>query len=324
MEAEKVDSLFDRLGIPQRGRMRRGAEFNFSCPFHDDRKSSASLNLLLNVWLCSANCGSGPIPNLIQRVLKISGREADQIYETFGGSVLGWDDLRALTDGKKPVVKRTWLSEIQLEALPIDSVYYPTRGFSDKILAAYGIRWFERHKCAIHPYHDAAGKYVAHTVRFNIQGSFRHNKPKGLTPSEHLFGLPVTSWDKKAQKFRGKELYLAEGPASAMMLHQLGVKDVVGLFGSKVSDEQRALVCRARKVIAALDADWAGIRGLWSISKKIGRSASLYYLEYPEELWGRDPAELSSRDLDSCVVRPLLPGWLTAWATRIKNYCQDV
>lgn len=323
MEAGRVEELFDFIGIAPRGRMRRGSEFNFSCPFHDDRKSSASLSVVKNVWLCSANCGSGPIPNLIQRTLKISGREADKIYEKFGGSTLGWDDMRALKGSERVPVKRTWLSEIQLEALPIDSVYYPARGFSADTLNLYGIRWFERYKCAVHPYYDRHGAYVAHTVRFNIEGSFRHNKPKGLVPSEHVYGLPQTSWDRKAQKFRGDELYLAEGPASAMKLHQLGVRDVVGLFGSKVSDEQKSILLKARKIVAALDFDWAGIRGLWAVFKKLKDSARLYYLEYPDSHWDLDPADLTARSFRECRVQPLLPGLLTKVAERAKNYNSD-
>ena len=50
-----------------------------SCPFHDDRRVSCSLNLDLGLWICFAGCGQGSLKGFI---FKLSGKSWEELsYE---------------------------------------------------------------------------------------------------------------------------------------------------------------------------------------------------------------------------------------------------
>jgi hypothetical protein len=54
----------------------RGAEISASCPFHDDRHPSFSINGKTGQWYCHAGCGSGNATTLLARFLQIETGQA--------------------------------------------------------------------------------------------------------------------------------------------------------------------------------------------------------------------------------------------------------
>jgi len=299
MDASKVDDLLDYLGVDPLRRGRRGSEYTFRCPLHGDSKPSAAINPSAELWNCATGCGGGPVPFLIAAVRGVPVRQAVEIFKSYGGGTLSWDDIRTRLDMvDRPPQKRTWLSQTQLEALPYDR---SLRWITPEVEKHFNIRWYQDKHCAVVPFYDRHFVYAGHTARFDESvAGFRHGKPQGLNPSEYLFGLPQSSWDKTKQVFRTRVI-VVEGPRDVMWLYQNGIKNAVGLFGSKVSDAHALLLRRSPGVLVWLDNDRAGWLGLWSALKRLSPSVPTRTVDYPPGMDDLDPGDLPPPMLEACL-----------------------
>ena len=43
-----------------------GSEYKTICPFHDDTRSSCSINVEKEAWICFAGCGAGSLQTFIK------------------------------------------------------------------------------------------------------------------------------------------------------------------------------------------------------------------------------------------------------------------
>src|SRR3990167_11124633 len=65
-------SIQEQLGVMGiSGRTyKSGKEILITCPFHDDKNPSCSVNLESGVWICYSRCGGGDWIQFIERVRK--------------------------------------------------------------------------------------------------------------------------------------------------------------------------------------------------------------------------------------------------------------
>ena len=70
-----IEQIAEELGLTKT--KLRGDELTASCPLHDDRHPSFSINTDTGLWLCQSQCGGGALPELVRRVLDISRKEAN-------------------------------------------------------------------------------------------------------------------------------------------------------------------------------------------------------------------------------------------------------
>ena len=49
----------------------RGNQWSARCPFHDDARSSLSLNTKQRLWICHAGCGQGRLGDFLKKLRKL-------------------------------------------------------------------------------------------------------------------------------------------------------------------------------------------------------------------------------------------------------------
>jgi DNA primase len=78
--------------------------------------------------------------------------------------------------------------------------------------------------------------------------------------SNHLFGIDIA---KGYAPSRGHKLYVAEGNFDVMRMHQVGMRNTVGVMGALISPRQAFELDRfANEVVLVFDGDDAGIKGM--------------------------------------------------------------
>jgi DNA primase len=108
---------------------------------------------------------------------------------------------------------------------------------------------------------------------------------------EVLFGIDLA----RAPAAKAGRMILVEGYTDVLALHQAGIRNVVGIMGTSLTEEQIRELERVVKVLElCLDADRAGQEAMLRASRlAAGRDLELRVVPLPE---GTDPADLIERD----------------------------
>jgi DNA primase len=119
------------------------------------------------------------------------------------------------------------------------------------------------------PIFDMYNNLIGISARILIQ---RATDPKYINTvypkANHLFGLNV-SWK---ECLRTKTAYVVEGNVDMIRLYQAGIKNVVGMLGSNLTETQLCLLSRfVKKVVLVPDGDTAGEKFLDKFTKAIDR-----------------------------------------------------
>jgi DNA primase len=141
------------------------------------------------------------------------------------------------------------------------------------------------------PLADARGRALGFGARAMGEG----RGPKYLNTSENeiyhkgrqLFGIDVA----RPHAARAGRIVVVEGYTDVLALHQAGVREVVAIMGTALTQEQLAELGRsAPLVLLALDADRSGQEAMLRAARAAGdRGVERRVVEMPE---GADPAEL--------------------------------
>ena len=219
-------------------------------------------------------------------------REARHAREYLEGRGLSEETLRGFRVGYSP---SAW-----------DRVLLASRqgGFSEQELYTTGLaqrskqdgRLYDRFRGRImFPLADIRGRVLG----FGARAMRDEQGPKYLNTSDnevyhkgqHLYGANLA----RAHATRAGEVVLCEGYTDTIALHQVGMKNAVGLMGTALTAEQVGELARmASKVLLALDADSAGQEAMLRASKLAARrKLELRVVELPQ---GADPAELVQRE----------------------------
>ena len=174
-------------------------------------------------------------------------------------------------------------------------------GFSEDELLAAGLaqrskgspgRVYDRFRERImFPTFDARGRVVgfgARAMRDNQQPKYL-NSPEGelYHKRQVLYGIDRA----RAEAARAGRMILVEGYTDVLALHQAGLRNVVGIMGTSLTEEQIGELARVVKVLElCLDADSAGQEAMIRAAKLADeRDLTLRVVALPD---GMDPAEL--------------------------------
>lgn len=167
-------------------------------------------------------------------------------------------------DSKKPTssVHTNITSQIVRSNLIFPAQYYLDRGFSKEILDVFDVGLCLRpdsqmYKRVVFPIYDQDDKYMVGCVGRTIcEDSRKWINQKGFNKSNYLYNYG------KAMKHikRSDSIILVEGQGDVIRLNEAGIHNVVGMFGSKISDSQEFLIQRtsASNVVIMADDDPAG------------------------------------------------------------------
>ena len=153
----------------------------------------------------------------------------------------------------------------------------------------------------IFPLHDHRGNIVGFSgrvlpeARNDIAKYINSPETEIYHKSKILFGLQFTKGEIKKEK----EAVVVEGELDAISSWQVGIKNIVAIKGSALTDEQVRLLGRfTQKLILALDTDFAGneaARRGFETAEKLGfdiKVAKLYGFKDPDEAARKDPEKL--------------------------------
>ena len=199
-----------------------------SCPFHDDRRVSCSLNLDLGLWICFAGCGQGSLKGFI---FKLSGKSWEELsYELDDNLDIQSTELdsvfleQELEDGYREV---GYEEPENLMEVPNNHWIYD-RGFTKQLV----LEW----DCKVNQYLDFmipaknADNEVLGWISRRLQAIPKYLFSRGFKKSQTLFGI---NHIKEEQ-----ELYIVEGALDCMWLQQHGYASV-GVLGANLSKKQK-------------------------------------------------------------------------------------
>jgi DNA primase len=219
-------------------------------------------------------------------------QEARHAREYLKGRGLGEEILREFRVGYAPSAWDRVLSASR------------TGGFSEQELYTTGLaqrskengRPYDRFRSRImFPLADVRGKVLG----FGARAMREEQRPKYLNTSdnelyhkgEHVFGANHA----RAHATRAGEVILCEGYTDVIALHQAGIRNVVGLMGTALTEAQvRELARMSQTVLLALDADSAGQDAMLKAFRFANKAKlDLRVVMLPA---GTDPADLIQRD----------------------------
>ena len=155
--------------------------------------------------------------------------------------------------------------------ISIPSEYYMGRGYSAETLDIFDVG-----ECLAEnqPIYDEGYNYIGCVGRSrneNMKPKWLHSK--GFRKSV-LYGLNVA----KEHILETSSIVLVEGQGDVWRLHEAGIKNAVGIFGSSINDDQLILLesSGALDVIILTDTDEAGSKAYEQIIKKCGRRFNYY------------------------------------------------
>jgi DNA primase len=219
-------------------------------------------------------------------------QEARHAREYLAGRGLGEEILREFRVGYAP---SAW-----------DKVLSASRqgGFSEQELYTTGLaqrskengRPYDRFRSRImFPLADGPGKdhgLGARAMRDEQRPKYLNTSDNDLYhKGEHVFGADLA----RAHATRAGEVILCEGYTDVIALHQAGIRNVVGLMGTALTEAQvRELARMSQTVLLALDADSAGQDAMLKAFRFANKNKlDLRVVMLPA---GADPADLIQRD----------------------------
>ena len=245
-----------------------------SCPFHDDRRVSCSLNLDLGLWICFAGCGQGSLKGFI---FKLSGKSWEELsYELDDNLDIQSTELdsvfleQELEDGYREV---GYEEPENLMEVPNNHWIYD-RGFTKQLI----LEW----DCKVNQYSDFmipvknTDNEVLGWISRRLQAVPKYLFSRGFKKSQTLFGI---NHIKEEQ-----QLYIIEGALDCMWLQQHGYASV-GVLGANLSKKQIDLLgeINPSRVVLALDNDDAGGKGMQKATLDINERFLISYLRLPKK-----------------------------------------
>ncbi len=250
---------------------RSGKGFLATCPWHQDRRPSLTVNPERNRVHCFVcNRGADPIAWLQDRQ-GLSFREAvEELARRYAIPLPEQDPeaaARAEADRRERQRLREWRAQQEeqfhqalladLRASGPATEYLSQRGISPETAIA-GRVGLNAQRLML-PIRDGQGRCCGFSGRsLNGEEPKYRNSAADLLfqKSELLFGLDRAG----AEIRRSGEALLVEGPLDVIQLHQAGITNAVAAMGTALSSEQLKLLQRsgARRLLVALDGDGAG------------------------------------------------------------------
>lgn len=203
-------------------------------------------------------------------------------------------------------------SEVR-KALKRPAKYYLRRGYSAEILDKFDVgvcadRTKPMRSRVVVPVYDVDFKKVVGCVgRLQNEEYDAHNpkwkNSKGFSKSEYLYG----DWIAKDHIRKTKTVVLVEGQGDVWRLHEAGIENAVGLFGSKLSDAQsrRIQTSGAFNIVVLTDNDDVGKKAKKEIVDKMSRSFNIITPTFAT----KDVGEMTVDEINK-HLKPQLQGYI--------------
>jgi len=185
--------------------------------------------------------------------------------------------------------------------------YYLNRGFLEETLDAFdvglcmrqGSKMYQR---IVFPVYDEADKYMVGCVgRTVVDNPRKWINQEGFSKSNFLY-----NYGKAIEHIRRTDtIILVEGQGDVMRLWEAGIKNAVGMFGSKVSDSQEFLIQRTgvSNIVVIADNDDAGHACAKDVVERLQFLFNVYAVNPPKN----DIGDMTVSEIDS-IIKPKIQG----------------
>lgn len=285
------------------------------CPFHKDDSPSFSYNIPNKFFYCYGCRKSGDIFTYVRHKLgDKSFRETVEFINTF----FHIDDAETTEEAiKKPDYKKKLraLTKYDKEDTPAFVMFndqdiegmiqlrgglFEDKGYTKETLDFFQVGFDPKEKRVIVPLRDENANLVGVTGRTLL--TKEKMKELGIPKWKHyhnsntrniLYNLHNAI--KTSREMDGS-VVICEGPADVMMLHQYGIKNVVGCLGNVLTQQKKGLLLKNfMTVYIFLDADEGGESGASDMIKKLKGYFNLFKVTAPQ---GKDPADMTKEEVE--------------------------
>lgn len=158
------------------------------------------------------------------------------------------------------------------------------------------------HNRIVFPVYDSEEKYfVGSTGRTVVGDEKKWINQKGFNKSNYLYG-----YGKAFEHIRRADaIILVEGQGDTIRLYESGIKNVVGMFGSALSDSQEFLIQRTgvSNIILVPDNDDAGEKCKVDIYSRFKNLFNVKIVKYPH----KDVGEMAVYEVND-IIKPQIKG----------------
>lgn len=331
---EYVKQNTDPLKILNHYNFREISENEYSlracCEIHGgDNNTGFIWNKENDLWFCyTGECGGGDVFDLIQKIEGIDFKEAVKKAALILGLEAGDMQIKNKRDdvlreqlrwiesqkkrfinknnnqgGKTPSInisKSAYLPQSILDRFSEDTVNFYKGEFAQELTiteeSGKTTKLYNKLLIPIYDKDERIGVALRDTTgNFNPKWLYQ---PRGLKLSETLYNYDIA--DKAIVENCMNEVILVEGIFDVWAYHEIGLDNVVAIFGSSLSDEQYKKILKLGvDVTLSFDNDNAGNKCKDKVLKLLKNKASINLINLPE---GRDPDDISRSDLKSCYL----------------------
>lgn len=278
------------------------------CPFHmkadgsEEKKPSFAMSLNNGLWFCHSCQSSGNLYTFL-RDLGLSRTQIDITYKPLIEAAT--DNAPAKLDPLRP---KAIFSDSPIEESLLGIFdYYPKdlvdSGFTPTTLNHFGVGFDTTHLRATYPLRDLAGnligisgrsvtdqwpKYKLYTKEFTTWGLEERLEPdkRGILWNAHVL-YPQVYFQTNPEY-----IVVVEGFKACMKVWQSGIKNVVALLGTYMSDEHKWILERmGAEVRLFLDNNTPGVTGTLHTAKRLKKSLRVRVVNYPDRLVENENAQ---------------------------------
>ena len=249
-------------------------------------------------------------PSVIAFAIKFTETSAEQLKEAAGSKEYSvFDKFTKAVERKKkePTIKIS--RESVRKSLIRPATYYIDRGFDEKILDKFDVgvcldKTKQMYNRVVAPVYDDDYNYIVGCVgrvqHENYEGRKWVNS-KNFHTGSYLYGY----WLAKEKIREMKTVILVEGQGDVWKIHEAGIENVVGIFGSSLSDSQSRTLetCGAFTVVIMTDNDEAGKKARDSIKSKCSRIFNIVEPEFDH----KDVGDMTAEQIN-LEIKPQLEG----------------
>ena len=297
--AVSIEQVLAHRGLLDRLRLRAHCLVG-PCPVHGgDSPRAFFVDRHQGLWHCFTACdGGGDVVELVRRLDRRGHAAAARYLASLQGRPTA---LPAPPPPRAPVPFRPFTARLTLDP---HAPLLRQKGIRPDTARAHQVgAWKGRGLlagCVALRLHDPNGQPWGYAGRRVEPGAIRRLGkwvfPTRLPKRQILYGF------HRARPHLRQGLVVVECPWGVLRLAQLRIP-AVALLGTHLSDAQRRLLQRARRIVLALDGDRAGRQATRRILQTLRDRIDLLPLHLPE---GRDPDDMSDEQLTR-ALRPLLP-----------------
>jgi DNA primase len=325
--AVTMEQALQRYGLLDR-MQKNGDSLSGCCPIHGgNNPTQFRVSLSKNCWNCFGSCKQGG--NVLDFVAKKEDisvhvaalklcewfnlpmgekpQKEERAPSTRGETQAAPTPAAALDAETNPALEDNTPNQplkFQLEHLDTNHAYLKERGLTSETIAHFGLGYCAKGMMAGRiaiPIRNVEGKIVAYAGRWPgdpPEGAPKYKLPPGFRKSLELFNLD------QACREQTDKLVIVEGFFGAMKLWQCGVKQVIALMGSTLSNAQAELVRKHSgslcKVLVMLDEDDAGRAGRAHIIQRLAPSVFVKAHVFAEP--GRQPENLTTEEIAALLT----------------------